>query len=210
MHSVGEAIEYILDGKVLEYRESSGVYPVREDTLLLIDEVLPLLGPEGGSLLDMGCGTGLLSLISASRGWETHSCDREPEALWLTRENLCKNGKMAIFHLSDLFSGIPRGYLSHFDLITFNPPYLSDIPTTADPRFELALNGGSMGLSVAISFLGASWRFLSERGKVIMLVPHSITYQDLSQFEKEYPTLDLKGTKTPNGEGLMMIEAGIK
>ncbi len=156
---------YGYDRYDIRYIEREGVYPVREDTLLLIDAVVPFLEGDVGSFLDMGCGTSLLSLIGSKLGWDVTSIDREPRALSLLRSNLALNSLDSRSYLSDLFDGLPWSNRD-YDLIAFNPPYLSDL---GGGREEMPLAGGVRGFEIATRFLvGASDR-ISGSGRIFMI-----------------------------------------
>lgn len=46
----------------------------------------------GRSVLELGCGTGLVGLVAASLGADVLQTDHEPAALMLAKENACRNG----------------------------------------------------------------------------------------------------------------------
>ncbi len=149
----------------IRYIEREGVYPVREDTLMLIDAVVPFLEGRVGTILDMGCGTSLLSLIGSKLGWAVTSMDREPRALSLLRSNLSLNSLYSRPYLSNLFEGLPWSNRD-YDIIAFNPPYLPDI---GGGRDEVPLSGGVLGFEIASRFLvGASDR-ISGQGRIFMI-----------------------------------------
>jgi len=52
-----------------------------------------------------------------------------------------------------------------FDLVAFNPPYLPSAGLE-----DVAVDGGTNGVEVAISFLEEAVRVLKQRGRIIMLV----------------------------------------
>lgn len=152
----------------IRYMERNGVYPVESDSLLLIRSIEGWI-EKGTRLMDMGTGTGLLTLVGCRDGAQTISVDREPKALQLLRDNLELNGSTSILFLSDLFDGIPRSYLGWADLITFNPPYLKRSENEVDRRYDLPLTGGKHGWEVARDFLDNGWKFLRKDGSIIML-----------------------------------------
>ena len=61
------------------------VYPPREDTDLL-DQVLAGITPFGSKrLLEIGSGSGAVSIAAAMRGWTVHACDINPYAVAATQ-----------------------------------------------------------------------------------------------------------------------------
>ncbi|MFW3147121.1 MAG: methyltransferase [Thermoplasmatota archaeon] len=154
----------------LEYEEDHLVYPVEEDTLLLLRSIEHELCKNKGRFLEMGCGTGLISLRAASMGWDTFSVDIEPRALGLVRRNLRLNGLNGRQYLSDLYQGIPRSCKDSFDLICFNPPYVGSGKASLSRRDGMALEGGPGGWEKAYLFLIGSTRFLNEAGRVQILM----------------------------------------
>ena len=155
--------------KGLIYREEKEVYPVREDTLMLVSAIEHFLGGRPGYFLDVGCGTGMASLLASSRGWKVVSIDREPRALSLLRRNLDLNGLKAEIYLSDLFEGVPNRFRNRIDLAVFNPPYLEIIDEMADRRVELPLQGLDGGQATVHRFLLDLGEYLSENGRCLLL-----------------------------------------
>ena len=84
----------------------------------------------GKSVLDVGCGSGILSLIAASKGAKVTAVDINPESVRITSENaIANNLRDKIVSLkSDLFCDLPKG--SIFDTIIVNPPYYPGLPVT--------------------------------------------------------------------------------
>lgn len=154
----------------LRYIEFKGVYPVEEDTLAFLDFVKSYLMKKKGSILDMGTGTGIISLLASRNEWSVISVDREPRALLSLRRNHELNGTISRMFISDLFQGIPRSFHGKFDLITFNPPYIPDDGSSISRRDGLALFGGPSGLEITAAFLSTGVRFLSPVGRFLILV----------------------------------------
>jgi len=76
----------------LNLRIPPTVYPPREDTDLLLD-VLDSITPFGSkNLLEIGSGSGALSIYAAKHGWNTHACDINPYAVAATRFNAQEAG----------------------------------------------------------------------------------------------------------------------
>ena len=85
------------------------------------------LSPKEASVLDLGCGTGVLSVIAASNGEKVVATDLNPQAVRCTRINAILNGveKRVTVRQGDLFEPV-RG--ESFDVVLFNPPYFGGRP----------------------------------------------------------------------------------
>jgi methylase of polypeptide subunit release factors len=166
--------DYDLDHLDIRYIESEWVYPVKEDSLLLLESAAELIDHyEPDRLLDMGCGTGIVTLMAARKGVDVISVDREPRALLNLRESLRINDLNARLLLSDLYEGIPRSYLYILDMAIFNPPYLETDSFFLDRRADLPLIGGKNGWETAGMFLGCAARLLKPDGKALIIEPSS-------------------------------------
>jgi len=147
------------------------VYPPGEDTFLIADNISP--GP-GIRFLEVGVGTGLISILAARRGAEVFGTDINPRAVANARHNARKNGVSAEFHCCDLFPDLE----GKFDMIAFNPPYLPAAEGKKDERMftrweRTALFGGKDGTEVIMRFLKGSRRYLSDAG-VMYIISSSI------------------------------------
>jgi len=87
--------------------------------------------PEGGRILDMGCGCGLVGLLVADAVRRARGAapgltliDSHARALAAARLNAARADLAAEFILAD--DGLPRGRAGEFDLFLGNPPYYSD------------------------------------------------------------------------------------
>lgn len=100
-------------------------------TKLLMQHIEPLSLSQK-SFLELGCGTGLISVLAAQKGALVTSSDINPEAIRNVKLNATKN-KVTLNALeSDLFSNIPK---QTFDYILINPPYY---PRKPESRAEEA------------------------------------------------------------------------
>ena len=103
------------------------VYPPREDTDLL-NEVLRSIPPFGTkNLLEIGSGSGALSINAAKLGWNVDACDINPFAVAATRHNSAKAG----VEVSVNEGGIgPQDEKSSawrpgtYDVVLWNMPYI--------------------------------------------------------------------------------------
>lgn len=75
--------------------------------------------------LELGCGTGLVSVMAARRGAEVTASDINPAAIENAKDNAKRNKVEIQTILSDLFTDIPAQI---FDTIIINPPYYPKDP----------------------------------------------------------------------------------
>lgn len=91
----------------------------------LLREFLNEQDLEGKTLLELGCGTGFLSIVAAKKGARVTASDVSQRAIENTRMNAQENGVHIEIIESDLFDSLP----SHsFDWIVINPPYYAKKP----------------------------------------------------------------------------------
>ena len=105
------------------------VYPPREDTDLL-DQVLARVSPFGSKrLLEIGSGSGAVSIAAALRGWTVHACDINPYAVAATQHNAKKaevevyasEGGIGPIESADLIQAWSPGT---YDVVVWNMPYI--------------------------------------------------------------------------------------
>lgn len=84
---------------------------------------------KGKTVLELGCGSGLISVWCARAWAEVTASDINPKAVENTQENLALNHQSGACLVSDLFEAIPP---TTFDFILVNPPYYPKRP--ADMR----------------------------------------------------------------------------
>ena len=93
-------------------------------TKMLMDFITPL-NLENKSVLELGCGTGLVSVLAAKKGAKVFSSDINPTAIKNAELNAEKNGVKIVAIQSDLFEEIDSQI---FDFIIINPPYYPKNP----------------------------------------------------------------------------------
>ena len=93
----------------------------------------PLMGK---SLLELGCGTGLISIIAAKAGSEVTATDLSSKAIENIKLNVRQQGVSIHIIQSNLFESIER---KKFDWIVINPPYYARTPESEE---ELAWYAG--------------------------------------------------------------------
>ncbi|MCA1655236.1 MAG: methyltransferase [Pseudonocardiaceae bacterium] len=99
-----------------------GVYPPQGDTWLLA-KALAMAGIRpGAAVLDVGCGTGVLSILAArTRPRSITAVDVSRRAVWAARFNTMVRGVRARIACGDAFERVAG---ATFDLILANPPYV--------------------------------------------------------------------------------------
>jgi release factor glutamine methyltransferase len=88
-------------------------------TRFLLSE-LKLHDLKNKTLLELGCGSGLISIVAAKSGACVTASDINPQAVSAAVENAKRNAVPLISLQSDVFSDIPT---KQFDYIIINPPY---------------------------------------------------------------------------------------
>jgi len=83
------------------------------------------------SLLELGCGSGIISLFSASKGAIVTATDINMTAINALKKASLKNGILTKVLYSDLFDCIEQ---IHFDYIIINPPYYPKSPKNTKER----------------------------------------------------------------------------
>lgn len=72
------------------------------------------------SILELGAGNGLISMVAAKAGARVTATDINPVAIQYLQQNSTRNGVEMTIIESDLFDRIP---MQVFDMIVINPPY---------------------------------------------------------------------------------------
>jgi len=97
------------------------------------------LVPSGGRLLELGCGSGALSLLAARDGWDVTGADIEPVAVSAAQANAALNGLNATFKVSNMFSAFRD---ETFDVLLFNLPFYHKSTAQDDERTLSDVGGG--------------------------------------------------------------------
>ena len=147
------------------------VYPPREDTVLL-DRALAELGSGcGRHLLEIGCGSGAVSISSALRGWKVSACDVNPLAIAATRGNATPLGLGLDTEIREGGPGDSDNWQPNegADVIAWNLPYLEPQPGgTLGPMEDSALIGSGEA-NLLLNALTESPALLNQGGIILML-----------------------------------------
>jgi biotin-(acetyl-CoA carboxylase) ligase/methylase of polypeptide subunit release factors len=121
------------ENKVFSLVVPATVYPPREDTELLFSCIQQIDDFSGLKLLEIGCGSGAISIAAAERGWQVTSCDINPLAVAATKGNASRNKvNLTAFEggLDESANFINQKQIESkgpFDVIAWNLPYLSPV-----------------------------------------------------------------------------------
>jgi release factor glutamine methyltransferase len=136
------------------------VYSPAEDTYLLLSAIEV---EKGEKVLEMGCGSGIISMHLAKAGAVVTAADLDEKAVRATENSAMLNGLIVRAFQSDLFSDVE----GRFDLIVFNPPYLrGDVQGQED----LCWAGGEDGVRLTSRFLDGAEKHLEPGGRVLLLI----------------------------------------
>lgn len=157
--------EGIAGFRLLELVVDRRVLIPRPETEGLVEQVLRLAAArgEGGTVLDLGTGSGCIALSLATEGRFSRivATDVSPDALAVARLNADRVGpdRMPEFRLGAFFAPV-RG--ERFDVIVSNPPYIAGPeyaeldPGVRDFEPRVALESGPDGLAHTRAILRAA------------------------------------------------------
>ena len=144
----------------IEIAEDDEVYPPSEDSILLIESLN--ISP-GERVLEIGCGSGVVSIHSAKNGAIVTCGDLNPRAVELTKRNAESNGVLLDVRMTDVYDNIS----GIFDTVIFNLPYL---PVEEEGLLAKAWSGGSDGLGPLPKLLDGSDGILADDGRIVIVV----------------------------------------
>ena len=147
------------------------VYPPREDTDLLARRIIALGPGRGRKFLEIGCGSGALSIVANYMGWKVSGCDVNPFAVAATAGNLSTNGFAGEIREGGIGPD-PFPFEGSYDLIIWNLPYIdpSEIKQVLGPMEEAALiDTDELGLGNRMLQSIVSNQLLSPKGRILIL-----------------------------------------
>lgn len=142
------------------------IYSPLEDSYLIAKNIPKDI--KGKKVLDIGCGSGVLSIISAMYGADVTAVDINEHALKNTEQNAEKYKIKLKLIESDLFDKVE----GKFDLILLNPPY---VPSDEDDKYlskgiRYATTSGMFGHNLTAKFLRQFKKHLNKNGKVLLVI----------------------------------------
>lgn len=115
------------------------------------------------SLLELGCGTGLISILCARRGATVTATDINPTAVENSKLNVANNKVSVTLLKSDVFDQIEK---QAFDWIVINPPYYARVIKNND---ELAWHCGE-NFEYFQKFFWSLSQFIHSNSNVVMVL----------------------------------------
>ena len=146
----------------MEIENFEGVYEPAEDSWMMCNYLPDNLG----SVLEIGCGSGIISIHLVKKGNKVTSVDINPKAVKATKHNAQKNNIEIEVLQSDMFSAVSN---RKFDTIVCNPPYLPPSKDYNDPDLKLAVEGGVNGYEFTSVLLSRAKNFLNNQGSIFMI-----------------------------------------
>ncbi|WP_400205847.1 HemK2/MTQ2 family protein methyltransferase [Methanomethylophilus alvi] len=144
----------------LDMAEDPEVYPPSEDSILLTESLDIRIGEK---VLEIGTGSGIVSIQCALNGADVVCGDINPRAVVLARRNAAANGVDIDVRETDVYSNIE----GRFDTIVFNLPYL---PVEDEGELAKAWSGGPDGLGPLPRLLEGAPEHLLPDGRVVVVV----------------------------------------
>lgn len=174
----GEPIAYLTGEREfygLPFHVTPAVLIPRPETELLVELAIQRL-PQGGTILDMGTGSGAIAIAIAHARPDAivTALDVSTEALQVARSNALRNDVRVQFLHSDWFSALDtQKEKPGFDIIVSNPPYIvAGDPhlSQGDLRFEPvdALTDHDDGLTALRTLCAYAAPYLRRNGWLLM------------------------------------------
>ena len=193
--------------------DDRGIYLPAEDTFLILDllkafleDNVDLLKDNRLPVLDMGTGSGIISLLLSRYFTQVHAIDVNPNAIEFLKEEIGRRG------LSRKYSLLNSSLIDSFDasrgkpvyfLACFNPPYLPkehegddlhEINTESD-HLKQALYSPGGGATVLTEFLLNIKGFLKPGGHVFFVYSSLSSIDDLDALVVNLDYVLIKKTK---------------
>ena len=136
----------------------------------ILGKYISTLDLKDKTVLDIGCGSGILSIIAASKGASVTAIDINPAAVEATIENVRRNHlehSIVAFH-GNLFEPIRDG-VAH-DYIFLNPPFY---PTDPHNLHEAGWRSGEEHKFIR-EFVNQVYQHLKSSGKIIFILTSDV------------------------------------
>jgi release factor glutamine methyltransferase len=176
--AAGEPLQYVTEVagfRRLELAVGPGVFIPRPETELVAERAMTRL-PRGGSLVDVGTGSGAIALAVADErpDAQVFATESSPAAFSWAQRNRDRLGKNVDMVLCDLLEGLPGELQESVDVIVSNPPYIDRgqsaalPPEVRDYEPSAALFADKGGLEVIIRLADATLAWLQPGGTLVL------------------------------------------
>ncbi len=143
---------------------SPSVYEPSDDSYALLEALEDVRGR--GIAIDIGCGTGILSIALARKGFLTICVDISPCAAYCARETMSVNEVDNLVDVVQCDSGsCMRSGVAK--VVIFNPPYL---PVSDSVNGATSWSGGVGGVEIALKFLRDAVRICGDDCRILFVV----------------------------------------
>lgn len=149
------------DLKLVSHPGVFGHGKVDEGTRLMLDSIEASLPKKPLSVLDMGCGDGIISAWLAARGHQVTAVDVSAFAVEACRRTLAANQLSGRVLESDIYSALGG---EQFDLIVSNPPFHQEREITYGPSARL---------------ISEAPNHLSAKGQLVLVANAFLPYPDV-------------------------------
>ncbi len=152
------------------------VYPPCDDSMLLIKS-LNIRKDE--KILEIGCGSGVVSIHCAKNGGIVTAVDINPYAVECTKRNAEDNSVKMDVKVSDLYANVQGKY----DTIIFNLPYL---PVDEKGLLAKSWSGGDDGIGPLPKLISGSKNHLNENGRIVIVTSSLMNQEKLNEILSEH------------------------
>ena len=190
------------------FKVNENVLIPRQDTELLVENVVDYLENDERTVLDMCTGSGCIaiSVDRLSKGSKVEAVDISEKALEVAMENNRLNNANVTFIQSDLFANVTGKY----DIIVSNPPYIrtDEIPKLMEEvkmhEPVMALDGMEDGLYFYKKICSEASNYLNDNGKIFFEIGYD-QGDDVSEILRKNRFCNIEVLKDLSGNDRVVI-----